>query len=159
VLALQAEAQKQLEEQQEKQARALKAVQRAQKLLATHVSMAQQRPASGSTQQRPGSGANSGVSSGSSTYREAASAGADGQAVVADAAELEADVQLTQLRLVMRGMLQELRMLDVQNPGAAAGHCGAHQGCLLGAMLADRWNGVPLSCRLCKQGTNLLATC
>lgn len=92
-------------------------MQRAQELLATHVSMAQQRPASGSTQQRPGSGANSGVSSGSSTHREAA--GADGQAVIADAAELEADVQLTQLRLVMQGMLQELRMLDAQNPGMA----------------------------------------
>lgn len=151
MLILQAEAQKQLEEQQEKQARAFKAVQRAQKLLATHVSMAQQRPASGSTQQRPGSGANSGVSSGSSTYRESASAGADVSAVVADAAELEADVQLTQLRLVMRGMLQELQTLDGQSPGMTGSHCGAHEGCRLGAMLAGRWNEVVSpSCRLCQ---------
>jgi hypothetical protein len=117
---LQAEAQRQLEEQQEKQARALKAVQRAQKLLATHVSMAAQRPAS-SSQPRPGG---SGASSGSSTHREQP----DGQAGVTDAADLEADVQLSQLRLVMRGMLSELRALDTQNPGGCRSSGGGQEG-------------------------------
>lgn len=127
---VQAEAEKQLEEQQEKQARALKALGRAQKLLATHVSMAQQqRPGSSSStgqQQRPGSSASSGTSSGSSSHRDAraggssdgaAAAAAAGPVSVADAEELEADVQLSQLRLVMKGMLQELRALDTHNPG------------------------------------------
>lgn len=117
---LQAEAQKQLEEQQEKQARALKAVQRAQKLLATHASMTQQRAASAGSTARGSSGS----SSGGSTHREAAAAGVAGSGAqagaVVDAAELEADVQLTQLRLVMRGMLQELRALDAQSPGEQA---------------------------------------
>jgi hypothetical protein len=114
---LQAEAQKQLEEQQEKQARALKAVQRAQKLLATHASMTQQRATSAGSQ---GRGSTSTSSSGASTHRDAvaaAAAGGQAAALVVDAGELEADVQLTQLRLVMRGMLQELRALDAQNPG------------------------------------------
>jgi len=124
---MQAEAEKQLEEQQEKQARALKALGRVQKLLATHVSMAQQqRPGSSGQQQRPGSNASSGTSSGSSSHRDAraggssdgaAAAAADGPVSVADAEELEADVQLSQLRLVMKGMLQELRALDTHNPG------------------------------------------
>jgi hypothetical protein len=121
---LQAEAQKQLEGQQEKQARALKAVQRAQKLLATHASMTQQRATSAGRQGR-GSGSTS--SSGASTHRDAAAAAAGGQAaaLVVDAGELEADVQLTQLRLVMRGMLQELRALDAQNPGELVLPCQA----------------------------------
>lgn len=115
---LQAEAQRQLEEQQEKQARALKAVQRAQKLLATHASMTQQQAASSSGGNTARSGSSTarsaGSSSGSNTHRDA---GPDGQVVVVDAAELEADVQLSQLRAVMRGMLQELRALDAQQPG------------------------------------------
>lgn len=120
---LQAEAQKQLEEQQEKQARALKAVQRAQKLLATHASMTQQRATSAGSQGR-GSGSTS--SSGASTHRDAAAAaGGQAAALVVDAGELEADVQLTQLRLVMRGMLQELRALDAQNPGELVLPCQA----------------------------------
>lgn len=120
---LQAEAQRQLEEQQEKQGRALKALQRVQKLLATHVSMQQHAAgAGGQQQQQPrgsSSGTSSGSSSGSSTSRRegAAEGSAAGALALADAAELEQDVQLSQLRLVLRCMLQELRLLDTQYPG------------------------------------------
>jgi hypothetical protein len=118
----QAQADQQLEEQQEKQARALKAMQRAQKLLATHVSMAAQQAAGGggsAQQQRSGtsSGSSTSRSTGSAAVAAAAEVSCGGGAPVVDARELEQDVQVSQLRLVMRTMLQELRVLDQQHPG------------------------------------------
>lgn len=102
----QAEADRQLEEQQEKEARALKAVQRAQKLLATQASMAHasSSAADGSSSARGSSAASRGSS---------AAAAGSGAAV----AELEQDIQLAEARLVARTMLQELRTLALQHPG------------------------------------------
>jgi hypothetical protein len=156
---MQTEAQRQLEEQQEKQARALKAMQRAQKLLATHVSMQQQQQgasssgSSGGGQRRAAgsSAASSGTSSGASTHREALAAtataaeGQAGAAPVADAADLEAAVQVAQLRLVLRSMLQELKALDAQNPGEC-GVCSRGRGVVGCTIAVKRVLAMQLRC-------------
>lgn len=96
-----------MEEQQEKEARALKAVQRAQKLLATQASMSQTR---------------SSATDGSSSARGTSAAGPRGGSAAAGGgsalvAELAQDIQLAEARLVTRSMLQELRILALQHPG------------------------------------------
>lgn len=110
---LQAEADRQLAEQQEKETRALKAVQRAQKLLATQASMARPASSSGAAE-----GSNSrGSSAASSSRASTAASGAAAGGVVLDAAELQQDVQLAEVRQVTRTMLQELSTIAQQHPG------------------------------------------
>jgi hypothetical protein len=110
---LQADADRQLEEQREKEGRALRAVQRAQKLLATQASMARgSSAASGEGGSRGPSAAGSRVSSAAGAAAAAGDAGAG-----VDVAELQQDVQLAEMRLVTRTMLQELAVLVQQHPG------------------------------------------
>ncbi|KAF6258267.1 hypothetical protein COO60DRAFT_1139442 [Scenedesmus sp. NREL 46B-D3] len=110
---------RQVEEQQEKQGRAMRAVLRAQKLLAMHASMAH----GGSAVPGEGGSGRGSSAAGSSRANSAAGPAAAGDAGDVGGAvhveELQQDVQLAEVRLVTRTMLQELAMLVQQHPDAA----------------------------------------
>eukprot|EP00879_Flechtneria_rotunda_P003815 GHRR01004055.1.p1 GENE.GHRR01004055.1~~GHRR01004055.1.p1 ORF type:complete len:980 (+),score=386.14 GHRR01004055.1:396-3335(+) len=145
-----AEAERQVEEQQEKYGRALRAVQRAQKLLAIQASMA-----NGSSTDRSikaDSAAADCVIGGSS--RRGASAGPGPGSV---AAEVEQDVQIAEVRLVTKAMLSDLHTLAMQYPDAgiadavqAAGlklPCGRTPGSQAGSATGSRAGSVGGSIR------------
>jgi hypothetical protein len=91
-------------------------VQRAQKLLVTQASMA--RGSSAASGEAAGSRGSSAAGSRVSSATGAA-AGGDAAAAV-NVEELQKDVQLAEVRLVTRTMLQELGTLVQQHPGEGA---------------------------------------
>lgn len=111
-----------MDEQKEKEVRASRAVQRAQKLLATQASMSRNdgRTAA-STPPCVGIGAaptspRVRASSNSSTTASPRPATA---AVAGNVQDVQHDVQLAELRGVMKAMLQELHALSALHPGEA----------------------------------------
>ncbi|KAF8063069.1 CCDC39 [Scenedesmus sp. PABB004] len=107
-----AEAERQLDEQREREARAAKALARAQKLVATQAAMAAAQ------------GGDAGGGDGSGSARGRSSGGAGGAAAPLDAQEVQREVQLAEARGVTRTMLQELRALAVAHPARAVGRGG-----------------------------------
>lgn len=103
----------------------MRAVLRAQKLLAMHASMAH----GGSAVPGEGGSGRGSSAAGSSRANSAAGPAAAGDAGDVGGAvhveELQQDVQLAEVRLVTRTMLQELAMLVQQHPGGCQVLVGA----------------------------------
>jgi len=119
---LQTDADRQLDEQKEKQVRASRAVQRAQKLLATQASMSSNdEGTAASTPPRLGSGTaptSPPIRAGSNSSTPASPRPATA-AVALNVQDVQHDVQLAELRGVMKAMLQELHALSALHPGEA----------------------------------------
>jgi hypothetical protein len=117
---LQTDADRQLDEQKEKQVRASRAVQRAQKLLATQASMSSNdEGTAASTPPRLGSGTaptSPPIRAGSNSSTPASPRPATA-AVALNVQDVQHDVQLAELRGVMKAMLQELHALSALHPG------------------------------------------